>query len=192
MPALIQSHGVVLIAGIVAAGADLALAVADLNQEDAAVDQGVPVGEVGEGAEGGAGMVELAQAVHALRLAEQCVVCLHAGVAGLVVQGSVVAGNDAGGIKGVDVAGAAGPGHLKAGNGDDIRLGGVESSHSVLIRLPGLLAVRGGQAHVVERTLGVGRAGLVEVIGVVGKGHEVHIGVLGQVPYIVKSGVKGA
>ena len=158
MPALIQSHGVVLIAGIVAAGADLALAVADLHQEDTAVNQGVIVREVSKGTEGGAGMVELAQAVHALRLAEQRVVCLHACVFGLVVQGGVVAGDDAGGIEGIDVAGAAGPGHFKAGNGNHIRLGGVECGHSVLIGFPGLLAVCGSQAHVVERAFGVGIA----------------------------------
>ena len=190
MPALIQSHGVVLIAGIVAAGANLTLAVADFDQEDAAVNHRIPVGKIAEGAEGGAGVVELAQAVLALRLAQQGVIGLHAGIAGLVIQGGVVAGDDAGGVEGVDVAGAAGPGHLKAGNGNDIRLGGVESSHSVLIGLPGLLAVRGGQTHVVERALRVGGAGLVEVVGVVGEGHKVHVGVLRQVPYIVKSRVE--
>ena len=186
VPALIQGHGVVLIAGIVAACADLALAVAHLNQEDAAVDHRIPVVEIAEGAEGGAGVVELAQAVRALRLTQQRVVGLQAGVAGLVVQGAVVAGDDAGGVEGVDMAGAAGPGHLKAGDGDDIRLGGVEGRHGALVGVPEILAAFAGQAHVVERPLGVGRAGCVKVVGVVGEGHKVHIGAVGQVLHIVK------
>ena len=60
MPALIQRHDVLLIAGIVAAGADLALAVTHLHHIHTAVNDGIPVGEVTEVAEGGAGMVELA------------------------------------------------------------------------------------------------------------------------------------
>ena len=192
MPALIQGHGVILIAGIVAAGADLALAVAYLNKEDTAVDHRIPVGKIAEGAEGGAGMVELAHAVRALRLAQQRVIGLHAGVAGLVVQRGVVAGDDAGGIEGVDVAGAAGPGHLKAGDGDNIRLGGVECGHSVLIGFPGLLAVCGSQAHVVERALGVGFSGLVKVVGVVGEGHKVDVRFLRQACHILKRRVQTA
>ena len=85
VPALIQRHDVLLIAGIVAAGADLALAVTHLHHVHAAVDNGVPVVEILEVAEGGAGMVELADGVCTLGLAQQGVVGLHAGVVGLVV-----------------------------------------------------------------------------------------------------------
>ena len=190
VPALIQSHGVVLIAGIVAACAHLALAVTDLHHLDAGIHHSIPVGEIREGTEGRAGVVELAQGVHTLGLAQQSVVGLHAGVAGLVVQRSVVAGDDTGGVEGVDVAGAAGPGHFKAADGDHVALAGVEVGDGALILAPQLLAVGGGLAHVVQSGLGVGGAGGVKVVGVVGEGHEVHVGAVGQVLDVVQSGLQ--
>ncbi len=190
VPALIQSHGVVLIAGIVAACAHLALAVTDLHHLDAGIHHGIPVGEIREGTEGRAGVVELAQGVHTLGLAQQSVVGLHAGVAGLVVQRGVVAGDDTGGVEGVDVAGAAGPGHFKAADGDHVALAGVEVGDGALILAPQLLAVGGGLAHVVQSGLGVGGAGGVKVVGVVGEGHEVHVGAVGQVLDVVQSGLQ--
>ena len=192
VPALVERHGVVLVAGVVAARADLALAVADLDHEDAAVDQRIPVGEVAERAEGGAGVVELAEGVRALRLAEQGVIGLHARVGGLVVERGVVAGDDAGGVEGVDVAGAAGPRHLKARERDHVGLAGVEVGRSLLVSVPEILAGFGGKAHVIERALRIRSAGLVKVVGVVGEGHEVHVCVLRQVRHIVQRGVQRA
>ena len=176
VPALVQGLDVLAVAGIVAAGTDLALAVADLHQVHAAVDNGIPVGKVLEGAEGGAGVVELADGIRALGLAQQGIVGLHARVAGLIIEGRVVPGDDARGIEGVDVAGSAGPGHLKAcQRHETARVLRVEGGDRVLIGLPRLLAVFRSLAHVVERALGVGRAGLVKVVGVVGVSHELHI-----------------
>ena len=57
MPALIKSHNIVFIAGIVAACTDLTFAVADFNHIYTGVDNAVPVSEIGEGAEGGAGVI---------------------------------------------------------------------------------------------------------------------------------------
>ena len=192
MPALIQRHGVVLIAGIIAAGADGAFAVADLQQEDSGVNDRIPVGEVCEGAEGGAGMVELAHGTGALCLAQQRVIGLHAGIGGLVIEGGIVPGDNAGGVPGVHMAGAAGPGHFVAAQGDDVRLAGVEGRDLVLELLPDALAVLRGQAHVVQSALGVGSAGLVEIVGVVGEGRKVHIGALGQILDILQSGIQAA
>ena len=192
MPALVQSQGVLLIAGVVAAGTHLALAVADLDELDDGIIAFVPVGEVGEVAKGGTGVVQLGDGVLALRPAQQAVVQAHTGIGGLVVQGGVVAGDDAGGCEGVHMTGTAGPGHLEATQGDDLGLGGVEIGDGVLIALPGLLGEGGGQAHVVEGTLGIGLAGLVEVVGVVGEGHEIHIGLLGQGADVLQSGLQGA
>ena len=193
VPALIQRHGVILIAGIIAAGADLALAVAGLHHVHTAVDDGIPEGEVTEGAEGVAGVVELAEAVCALLLAQQSIVGAHTGIVGLVVQGGVVAGDDTGGIEGVDVAGAAGPGHLEARQSHQgTGVGLVEGGHGGTIAVPGLLAGGAGQAHVVQSALGVGGAGGVKVVGVVGEGHKLHVGAVGQVLHIVQGGVQGA
>ena len=52
-------------------------------------------------------MVKLADGIDTLGLAEQCIVCLHACVVGLVVERLVVAGDNAFGVEGVDVTGAA-------------------------------------------------------------------------------------
>ena len=192
MPALVQRQGVLLIAGIVAAAANLAFAVAYLHQIDAAVGLGAPVAEIGEVAEGAARVVELGDGVNALGLGQQVIVGPHAGVSGLVVQRGVVAGDDTLGHKGVHVAGTARPGHLKAGDGDDVRVAGVEFGNGVLVGGPALLAVLGGLAQVIEGLLRVGFAGLVKVVGVVGKGHEVHIGLLGQLRNVLQSAAQGA
>ena len=61
VPSLIQSQDILLIAGIISAGADLSFAVAYLHQEDMVIGLGIPVGEIGEVAEGISGMVELAE-----------------------------------------------------------------------------------------------------------------------------------
>ena len=137
-------------------------------------------------------MVELADGVRAGRIAQQRVVGLQAGVAGLVVQGGVVAGDDAGGVECVHVAGAAGPCHLKAGDGDKVGVRGVERRDGIPVGLPSILAVGGGEAHVVERTLGVGGAGLVEVVGVVGEGHEVDVRLIGQARHIFERRIQRA
>ena len=192
MPALIQSQGVLLIAGVVAAGSDGPFAVAHLHQEDAAVDEGVPIAEVGEIAEGGARVVELADGVRPLRLAQEAVIGLHTGIRRFVVQSGVVPGDNAGGVPGVDVAGAAGPGHLKAAQGNDVGVGGIKVRYLALELGPEILAVSGSQAHVVEGPLRVGFAGLVKVVGVVRKGHKIDVGALRQVCNILQRCIQAA
>ena len=190
VPALIQGHDVLLIAGIVAAGADLAFAVTDLHHVHAAVDDGVPIAEILEVAEGGAGVVELADGVGALRLAQQGVVGLHACVVGLVVQGSVVAGDHAGGVEGVDMAGTAGPGHLEAAQGHHgAAICGVEGGDGVLIGLPAVAGVGIlDQGGVIESALHIGVILGIEIVGVVGEGHELDVGAVGDVLDIVQRG----
>ena len=188
VPALIQRHDVLLIAGIVAAGADLALAVTHLHHIHTAVNDGIPVGEVTEVTEGGAGMVELADGVHTLGLTQQSVVGLHTGVVGLVVEGGVVAGDHAGGVEGVDVAGAAGPCHLEAAqrhHGTGVL--GVEGIDGALIGAPavvgvGVLHQRGVIQSALHVSIGLG----VEVVGVVGEGHELHVGAGGDALDVVQ------
>ena len=131
-------------------------------------------------------MVELADGVRALGLAEQGVVGSQAGVVGFVVEGRIVARDDAGRVEGVDVAGAAGPGHLKAADGDEAAgILGVELADGALVGAP---AVRGvgilDKRGVIQRRFGVGAALAVEIVGVVGKGHELHVGAGRQVPDI--------
>ncbi|MPM30421.1 hypothetical protein SDC9_76971 [bioreactor metagenome] len=119
VPALVQSLGVFGIAGEIAARADGPLAVAHLHGHHLVVVGGRPVSKVGEGAEGGAGVVELGQIGQFILVCnEGLIVQLHTGVCALVVEGSVVAAHKAVGIEGVDMARAAGPGHLKAGKSE--------------------------------------------------------------------------
>ena len=113
VPALVQGPGVVLIAGEVAGGADGPFSVAHLNEGDALVHLGIVEGEVLEVAEGGAGVVELGEgAPHLHQLV--VVVLIPFGGAGLVAELAVAAALKAGGVEGVDVAEAVGPGHLEA------------------------------------------------------------------------------
>ena len=114
VPALVQSQGVLLVAGVVTAGADGAFAVTDLNQMDALVSLCAPVAEVDEVAEGGTGMVELGDGLAGVVAGQQFVVQLQACIGGLVVDVGVVTGDDTLGVEGIHVAGAAGPGHLEA------------------------------------------------------------------------------
>ena len=190
MPALIQRHGVILIAGIVAAGANGAFTIANFHQEYTGVDHGIPVGKVGECTEGGTGMVELAERFSAFRLAQQGVVSLQTCIICLVVQRGIVPGDNAGSVEGIDVAGAAGPGHLKAGNGYDLGLRFVEGSHGVLVFCPGLLAVSGGLRHIIQGAFGVDSILRVKVVGVVSERHKVHIGAVRQIRHIIQSGIQ--
>ena len=189
VPALVQRHDVLLVARVVAVLADRALAVADLDQEHVGVGRLVPVGEVGEVAEGAARVVELVQAV---ALVDRLVVELHARVAGLVVQIGVVAGNQTVAVEGVDVAGSAGPGHLKARNGDEVGMRCVEGCDLALVLLPERLAGRGHLAPVVERVGRVGGAGGVEVVGVVGEGDELDVRALREGGHVLQRGVQRA
>ena len=194
MPALIQRHDVLLIAGIVAAGADLTLAVTHLHHVHTAVDDGIPVVEILEVAEGGAGVVELADGGCALGLAQQGVIGLHARVGGLVVQGAVVAGDDAGGIEGVDMAGAAGPGHLEAADGHHVAgVVLVELGDGVLVGLPAVAGIGIlDQGGVIEGGLHIGGILGIEVVGVVGEGHELDVGAVGQASDIAQGAVQRA
>ena len=176
VPALVERHDVLLVAGIIAACADLAFAVADLDHVHTGVNDSIPVTEVNEVAERRARMVELADGIDALCLRQKLVVGLQASILGLVVERRVVAGDDAGGVEGVDMAGTAGPRHFKARNGDHAAcIFFIERSDRALILIPEILARRAGKAHVIERALGVGCAGLVKVVGMVGERDEVDV-----------------
>ena len=194
VPALIQRHDVLLIAGIVAAGADLTLAVTHLHHVHTAVDDGIPVVEILEVAEGGAGVVELADGGCALGLAQQGVIGLHARVGGLVVQGAVVAGDDAGGVEGVDMAGAAGPGHLEAADGHHVAgVVLVELGDGVLVGLPAVAGIGIlDQGGVIEGGLHIGGILGIEIVGVVGEGHELDVGAVGQASDIAQGAVQRA
>ena len=194
VPALIQRHDVLLIAGIVAAGADLALAVTHLHHVHAAVDDGIPIAEILEVAEGGAGVVKLADGVCALGLAQQGVIGLHAGVIGLIIQGLIVAGDDAGGIEGVDMAGTAGPGHLEAADGHHVAgVVLVELGDGVLVGLPAVVGIGIlDQGGVIEGGLHIGGILGIEVVGVVGEGHKLDVGAVGQVLDIAQGAVQRA
>ena len=194
VPALIQGHDVLLIAGIVTAGADLTLAVAYLHHVHTAVDDGIPVVEILEVAEGGAGVVELADGILALLLAQQGVIGLHARVVGLVVQGAVVAGDDAGGIEGVDMAGAAGPGHLEAADGHHVAgVVLVELGDGVLVGLPAVAGIGIlDQGGVIEGGLHIGGILGIEIVGVVGEGHELDVGAGRQASDIAQGAVQRA
>ena len=194
VPALIQRHDVLLIAGIVAAGADLTLAVTHLHHVHTAVDDGIPVVEILEVAEGGAGVVELADGVCALGLAQQGVIGFHARIIGLVVQGAVVAGDDAGGIEGVDMAGAAGPGHLEAADGHHVAgVVLVELGDGVLVGLPAVAGIGIlDQGGVIEGGLHIGGILGIEIVGVVGEGHELDVGAVGQASDIAQGAVQRA
>ena len=194
MPALIQRHDILLIAGIVAAGADLPLAVTYLHHVHTAVDDGIPVVEILEVAEGGAGVVELADGILALLLAQQGVIGLHARVVGLVVQGAVVAGDDAGGIEGVDMAGAAGPGHLEAADGHHVAgVVLVELGDGVLVGLPAVAGIGIlDQGGVIEGGLHIGGILGIEIVGVVGEGHELDVGAGRQASDIAQGAVQRA
>ena len=181
VPALVERHDVLLVAGIIAACADLAFAVADFDHVHTGVNDSIPVTEVNEVAERRARMVELADGIDAFCLRQKLVVGLQASILGLVVERRVVAGDDAGGVEGVDMAGAAGPRHFKARNGDHAAcIFRIERSDRVLIGLPGLLAVFRCFGHVVERALGVGCAGLVKVVGMVSECDEVDVRIVRQ------------
>ena len=176
VPALVERHDVLLVAGIIAACADLAFAVADFDHVHTGVNDRIPITEVNEVAERRARMVELADGVGALFLRQELVVGLQASILGLVVERRVVAGDNAGGVEGVDMAGTAGPRHFKARDGDHAAcIFRIERSDRVLIGFPGFLAVFRRLAHVVERALGVGCAGLVKVVGMVGERDEVNV-----------------
>ena len=194
MPALIQRHDILLIAGIVAAGADLTLAVTYLHHVHTAVDDGIPVVEILEVAEGGAGVVELADGILALLLAQQGVIGLHARVVSLVVQGAVVAGDDAGGIEGVDMAGAAGPGHLEAADGHHVAgVVLVELGDGVLVGLPAVAGIGIlDQGGVIEGGLHIGGILGIEIVGVVGEGHELDVGAGRQASDIAQGAVQRA
>ena len=187
VPALVERHDVLLVAGIIAACADLAFAVADFDHVHTGVNDRIPVTEVNEVAERRARMVELADGVGALCLRQKLVVGLQACILGLVVERRVVAGDDAGGVEGVDMAGAAGPRHFKARNGDHAAcIFFIERSDRVLILIPEILARRAGKAHVIERALGVGCAGLVKVVGMVSECDEVDVRAFRQILDIIQ------
>ena len=193
VPALVERHDVLLVAGIIAACADLAFAVADFDHVHTGVNDRIPITEVNEVAERRARMVELADGIEALCLRQKLVVGLQACILGLVVERRVVAGDDAGGVEGVDMAGTAGPRHFKARNGDHAAcIFFIERSDRVLILIPEILARRAGKAHVVERALGVGCAGLVKVVGMVSECDEVDVRDFRQILDIIQCAVQRA
>ena len=130
MPALIQRAGVILVGGEVAGGADGTFAVAHLDQGDQSIIGIGVVGKVGEIAERGAGMVELADGLgHG---GQSGIVVLQSGGLGLVVRlGTAL---PAGGIEGVHVAQTVGPGHLEAIQANEVLVGHIGGS--LMAQLP--------------------------------------------------------
>ena len=183
MPALVERHDVLLVAGIIAACADLAFAVADFDHVHTGVNNSIPVTEVNEVAERRARMVELADGVGALCLRQKLVVGLQACILGLVVERRVVAGDDAGGVEGVDMAGAAGPRHFKARNGDLFaRVGRVEGCDSVLVGRPAVAGIGIlDKRRVIQSRFDVGVILAVEVVGMVGERDEVDVRAFRQI-----------
>ena len=131
MPALVQRAGVVLIAGEIPALSYRALTIADLDEVYALVIGLRVVTEVGEVAEGRAGVVELGE--RALNFHQLVVVVDMAG--GVVCIIRVVAALIAKCIKSVDVSEAAGPGHLEAVDADKVLVGNGSGSRVTLCPL---------------------------------------------------------
>ena len=182
VPALVERHDVLLVAGIIAACADLAFAVADFDHVHTGVNDSIPVTEVNEVAERRARMVELADGVGALFLRQKLVVGLQACILGLVVERRVVAGDDAGGVEGVDMAGTAGPRHFKARNGDHFaRVGRVEGCDSVLVGRPAVAGIGIlDKRRVIQSRFDVGVILAVEVVGMVSECDEVDVRIVRQ------------
>ena len=182
VPALVERHDVLLVAGIIAACADLAFAVADFDHVHTGVNDSIPVTEVNEVAERRARMVELADGVGALCLRQELVVGLQASILGLVVERRVVAGDDAGGVEGVDMAGTAGPRHFKARNGDHFaRVGRVEGCDSVLVGRPAVAGIGIiDKRRVIQSRFDVGVILAVEVVGMVSECDEVNVRIVRQ------------
>ena len=182
VPALVERHDVLLVAGIIAACADLAFAVADFDHVHTGVNDSIPVTEVNEVAERRARMVELADGIDALCLRQELVVGLQASILGLVVERRVVAGDDAGGVEGVDMAGTAGPRHFKARNGDHFaRVGRVEGCDSVLVGRPAVAGIGIlDKRRVIQSRFDVGVILAVEVVGMVGECDEVNVRIVRQ------------
>ena len=195
VPALGKALVVLGIARPVGAAADLAFAVADLDQaEDLVTHRGV-AGVVVEGTEGRARMVELGNDRRVLdilgadaflnRVAvdvqasvsvnHQVVVAVHAGVVGLVVQLAVVTGNNAPGVKGIGVAGAAGPRHLVAVGADEVGALLVVFERRLSCLFPLGLAVAHRQLGKIVVAVGGRSRGGVEVVGVVGDDQVVDV-----------------
>ena len=182
VPALVERHDVLLVAGIIAACADLAFAVADFDHVHTGVNDSIPVTEVNEVAERRARMVELADGIDALCLRQKLVVGLQASILGLVVERRVVAGDDAGGVEGVDMAGTAGPRHFKARDGDHFaRVGRVEGCDSVLVGRPAVAGIGIlDKRRVIQSRFDVGVILAVEVVGMVGECDEVNVRIVRQ------------
>ena len=127
-------------------------------------------------------MVELADGVGALCLRQELVVGLQASIPGLVVERRVVAGDDAGGVEGVDMAGATGPRHFKARNGDHFaRVGRVEGCDSVLVGRPAVAGIGIlDKRRVIQSRFDVGVILAVEVVGMVGECDEVNVRIVRQ------------
>ena len=195
VPALGEAAVILGVARPVGAAADLAFAVADLDEVDDGVTRGRIAGVAVEGAEGGARVVELGDdgrffdvlGLHALGngiavdieaavgVDHQVIVQVHTGVIRLVVQGGVVTRDGAVGIEGVGVARAAGPGHLVAVGGNEIIAQGVILRRGLLGLFPlGDVAALGEAGQVIVAGGGGGVLG-VEIVGVVGDDEEVHV-----------------
>ena len=78
------------------------------------------------------------------------------------------------------MAGTAGPGHLKARHGDDVRLRGVEVRNGGAVSLPLRAAGVRHPGGIVKRIGGVCFRLAVKIVGVVGEGQKVDVGALGQ------------
>ena len=161
MPALIQSTGIIFIRGEIAAGADGAGAVAHFHQSDQIIIDLAVVAKVGEIAESGAGVVELAEGFrHGCQ--GSIVILDGGGVLGIITLSTAL---PAGGIEGIHMAQAVGPGHFITVNANKSAVGHAVSSLMALLPLHAGSAVDADHAGV----------GIVKGIGVVSNSQEVQI-----------------
>ena len=193
MPALVQGHDVLFVAGIVAALSDGALTVAHLHQVNPAVNDRIIVPEISKVSKGVAGMVELTDGIGQILIAQQLVIGLQAGIVILFIQGSVVPGDDTRRVEGVDMSGPPGPGHLKPRQGDDLSgVLGVEGVDGTGVGIPLGLALCRHLADIVEGGLRIGVVLGIKVIGVVCEGHKIHVLALRESSHVAQAVGQGA
>ena len=194
VPALVKGHYVLLIARVVAAGPYLALAVADLDELDIAVEHRGVVGEVREVAEGRTRVVELVYGLNIISssINKKLVIGLKPRVTCFVVQRLVVARDYTRGVEGVYMARPARPSHLVARQCYPVGAARVEVVYCVVVCRPLIGAFGGHLRRVIQRLRRVRSTGGVKVVRVVGEGHKVNVVALGDTFHIIESLVQRA
>ena len=92
------------------------------------------------------------------------------------------------------MAGTAGPGHFEAAQGHHVAgVFIVELGDGVLVGLPAVVGIGIlDQGGVIQSTLHIGVILGIEIVGVVGEGHELDVGAVGDAPNIAQSAVQSA